>query len=362
MEICRVELKGKSDNSYDIRIGCGLSEKLAEELQNAPIANAYAIITDSNVEKIYGKKLLQDFKNNGIHAHLISFPAGEKSKGRSTKEKIEDKMLELAFGRDTCIIALGGGVVGDVAGFAAATYMRGIPYIQVPTTLLAMVDSSIGGKVAVDTPHAKNAIGAFHQPKKVIADLNFLKSLPKKELADGLAEMIKHALVKDKGFFGFLEKSIDKIMNCDFAVLEPAVKTSCRIKAAVVMQDEKEKGMRKILNYGHTIGHAVESALSYKISHGNAIAIGMSYAAKISAKLGFLDEESVIRQNNLLEHAGLPHKLSRHKLKPKKIIEHMRYDKKIAGSRLNFVLLNSIGDAFVSDKITFEDARDILEG
>lgn len=361
MEICRVELKGAYDYSYDIAIGCGLSEKLAEELQKTQIANAYAIITDSNVEKIYGKKLLQDFKNKDIHAHLISFPAGEKSKSRKIKEKIEDRMLELALGRDTCIIALGGGVAGDVAGFAAATYMRGIPCIQVPTTLLAMVDSSIGGKVAVDTLHAKNAIGAFHQPKKVIADLNFLKSLPKKEMANGLAEMIKHALVKDKGFFSFLEKNIGRILNCDFAILEPAVKMNCRIKASVVMQDEKERGMRKILNYGHTIGHAVESALSYKISHGNAIAIGMSYAAKISAKLGFLDEESAIRQGNLLEHAGLPHKLSHSKLKPQKIIERMRYDKKITGSRLNFVLLNSIGDAFVSDKITFEDVRDALE-
>lgn len=361
MEICRVELKVASDNSYDIVIGCGLSEKLAEELQKTQIANAYTIITDSNVERIYGKKLLQDLKSKGIHSHLISFPAGEKSKSRKIKEKIEDSMLKLALGRDTCIIALGGGVVGDVAGFAAATYMRGIPYIQVPTTLLAMVDSSIGGKVAVDTRHAKNSIGAFHQPKKVIADLNFLKTLPKKELANGLAEMIKHALVKDKNFFSFLEKNIGKILNRDFGALETAVKMSCRIKSLVVMQDEKERGMRKILNYGHTIGHAVESALNYKISHGNAIAIGMYYAAKISAKLGFLDEESAIRQNNLLEHAGLPHKLSHSKLNFKKIIEHMRYDKKIIGSWLNFVLLNSIGGAFVSDKVTFEDIRDILE-
>ena len=270
-------------------------------------------------------------------------------------------MLRLALGRDSCIIALGGGVVGDLAGFAAATYMRGIPYIQVPTTLLAMVDSSIGGKVGVDTLHAKNAIGAFYQPKKVIIDLNFIKTLPKNEIANGLAEIIKQALIKDKNFFHFLEKNIDKILSYDLYILKQTIKRSCEIKASIVMQDEREKGIRKILNYGHTIGHAIESALNYKISHGQAIAIGMSYAAKLSAKLGFLHEGSVIRQNNLLEYIGLPHKLSHHKLKPRKILEHIQYDKKIINGKINFVLLNSIGDVIISDKITLEDIKQILE-
>src|SRR3989338_963377 len=179
MEICRIDLRGESDNSYDILIDNGLFENLAAELKRKPIANSYAIITDSNVSKVYGKKLLKNFNNKDIHAHLIIFSAGEKNKTRKTKEKIENDMLRLNLGRDSCIIALGGGVVGDLAGFAAATYMRGIPYIQVPTTLLAMVDSSIGGKVGVDTIHAKNAIGAFYQPKKVIIDLDFLNTLQK---------------------------------------------------------------------------------------------------------------------------------------------------------------------------------------
>lgn len=361
METCRVELKEEVDNSYDILIGDGLVDDLVQELKQNPIANAYAIITDSNVEKVYGKKLLKDLQKKNLHLHLISFPAGEKGKNRKTKEKIEDKMLNLALGRDTCIIALGGGVVGDVSGFVAATYMRGVPYIQVPTTLLAMVDSSIGGKVAVDTKKAKNSIGAFYQPKKVIIDLNFLKTLPKNEFVNGLVEVIKHALIKDRNFFHFIEKNIGKILNYDLDILRHTIKRSCEIKAEIVMQDEKEKGLRKILNYGHTIGHAIESASNYKISHGNAIAIGMSYATKLSAKLGFLDEGSVIRQNNILEYIGMPHKISHHKLNPKKILDHIQFDKKIINGKINFVLLNAIGDSFISDNITLEGIKNILE-
>lgn len=361
MEVCRVDLKEEEVNSYDILIGVGLFDKIADELKTKPIANAYAVITDSSVGKLYGKKLLKSLRSKNLHAHLIDFPAGEKSKTRKTKENIEDEMLRLSLKRDTCIIALGGGVTGDVAGFVAATYMRGIPYIQVPTTLLAMVDSSIGGKVGVDTAQAKNVIGAFYQPKKIIIDLNFLKTLPKNELVNGLSEIIKHALIKDKDFFHFLEKNIDKILKYDLEILKQIIKRSCEIKTSIVMQDEKEKGVRKILNYGHTIGHAIESALNYKISHGQAIAIGMSYAAKLSAKLGFLHEGSVIRQNNLLEYIGLPHKLSHHKLKSRKILEHIEYDKKIVNGRINCVMLNSIGDAFVSDKVNTEDIKGILE-
>lgn len=361
MEICHVRLREEVDNSYDIFIDNRLIDNLAVDLKRSPIANAYAIVTDSNVGKLYGKKLLNDLQNKNIYAHLITFPAGEKHKNRKTKEMIENEMLDLALGRDTCIIALGGGVVGDLAGFVAATYMRGIPYIQIPTTLLAMVDSSIGGKVGIDTMHAKNVIGAFYQPKKVIIDLNFLKTLPKSELINGLAEIVKLALIKDKDFFHFLEKNIDKILGYDLNALKQTIKRCCEIKASIIVQDEKEKGLRRILNYGHTIGHAIESALNYKISHGHAIAIGMSYAAKLSAKQGFLHEGSVIRQNNLLEYIGLPRRLSHHRLKPNKILEHVQYDKKIRNSRISFVLLNSIGDTFISDEITLEDIKNILE-
>ncbi|MBI2541085.1 3-dehydroquinate synthase [Candidatus Woesearchaeota archaeon] len=361
METVKIDLNKETDDSYDIFIDSFLFDGLADELKRKPAANSYAVITDSNVGKIYGKKLLKNLQDDEINSHLISFSAGEKSKSRKTKERIEDEMLRLGLGRGTCIIALGGGVVGDLAGFVAATYMRGIPYIQVPTTLLAMADSSIGGKVAVDTPHAKNSVGSFHQPKKVVIDINFLKTLPKKEIANGLAEIIKHALIKDKDFFHFLEKNIDGILKCDLEALKQAIKRSCEIKADIVAEDEKEKGLRKILNYGHTIGHAIESALKYGISHGEAVAVGMCCAAKLAAKKGFLDEGSVIRQNNLLDHAGLPHKLSHHKLKPKIILERIKYDKKIINGRINFVLLNSIGNAFVSDDVTLEDIKKILE-
>ncbi len=361
MEKCSVNLKNESDNSYDILIGSWLLKSLAEDLKKNSAANEYAIITDSNVAKIYGEKLLKDFEKNNLHAHLIVFPAGEKSKTRATKEKIENHMMNLNLRRDTCIIALGGGVVGDVAGFVAATYMRGIPYMQVPTTLLSMVDSSIGGKVGIDTKDAKNVIGAFYQPKKVVIDISLLKTLPNSEISNGISEIIKHALIRDKDFFHFIEKNIDRIMNCDEDTLIKVIKRSCEIKAFVVAEDEKEKGIRKILNYGHTIGHAIESSLNYKISHGNAIAIGMSYAAKLSARLGFLHEGSVIRQNNLFQYAGLPHKLSHHKLKPKKILEHVQYDKKILNGKINFILLNSIGDAVISDSVSTDDIKNILE-
>lgn len=361
MESVRIDLRKEAGSSYEIVIGSFMLDWIADDLKSNPIANSYAIITDSIVEKAYGKKLLKKLQNNGIHAHLISFPAGENSKSRKTKEKIEDKMLGLDLGRDCCIIALGGGVVGDLAGFVAATYQRGIPYIQVPTTLLAMADSSIGGKVAVDTLHAKNSIGAFYQPKKVVIDLNFLKTLPKRELANGLAEVIKHALIKDGNFFHFLEKNISRILECDLEALKYAIRRCCEIKSSVVADDEKEKGLRKILNYGHTIGHAAESALNYKMSHGEAIAIGMCYAAKLSAKKGFLDEGSVIRQNNLIAHAGLPHRLSHHNIKPKMILERIKYDKKIIDGRINFILLNSIGNAFISDEVSLEDIKNIIE-
>ena len=360
METVRVDLKEEIDSSYDIRIGEGLADSLAAELKNKPIADAYAIISDSNVAKLYGKKMLGDFHKKNLRAYLIAFPAGEKNKSRKIKEKIENEMLRLSLKRDACIIALGGGVTGDLAGFTAATYMRGIPFIQVPTTFLAMADSSIGGKTAVDARNAKNVIGSFHQPKKVIIDLNFLKTLPKKELTNGLAEAIKHALIKDKDFFRFLEKNMDKIFELDSKILSLSIKRSCEIKAKIVMQDEFEKGIRKLLNYGHTIGHAIESALNYKISHGDAVAIGMSHAASLSARLGFLEQGSLIRHNNLLLRAGLMHKISHHELKPKKILENVQYDKKIMGGKINFVLLKSIGDAFVSDKVAIEDIKNII--
>ena len=237
MEICRVEINENASSSYDILIGRGLFDNLADELKKNPIANSYAVISDSNVGIAHGRRLVKNFRSGGINAHLFTFAAGEKSKSRRTKEIIEDEMLKHELKRDTCIIALGGGVVGDVAGFAAATYMRGVPYIQVPTTLLAQVDSSIGGKVGVNTKYAKNIIGAFYQPKKVIIDLNFLKTLPKNELSNGLAELIKHAAIKDKNFFHFLETNMDEILKYDLDLLKSAVRRSCEIKASVVAQD-----------------------------------------------------------------------------------------------------------------------------
>ena len=359
MEACRIDLK-KEDESYDMLIGNGIIDDFVSELK-IKTASSYVIITDSNVKKYHSDKLLASLKKKNLNVHQIFFKAGEQSKTRKTKEKIENEMLEIGVKRDSCIIAFGGGVVGDMAGFVASTYLRGIPYIQIPTTLLAMADSSIGGKVGVDTEYSKNSIGAFYQPKKVIMDLNFLRTLPKDEFANGMVELIKHGLIKDKDFFHFIEKNLGKIFEQDQKILSSAIKRSCEIKSSIVSIDEKETGARKILNYGHTIGHAIESALDYKIKHGEAIAVGMHHAAKISSRLGFLDEGSAIRQDNLLRKMGFKLKLSHHELKPGKILRFMENDKKIINGKINFILLKSMGDAFVHDGLTFEDLKEFLE-
>ncbi|MCK5722900.1 MAG: 3-dehydroquinate synthase [Gammaproteobacteria bacterium] len=355
----RVNLKKQIDNSYDIIIGENLLNKIPKELKQRPLANKYIIITDSNGEKLYGNSLLKEMKKNGLKTYLISFKAGEKSKTRKTKETIENRMMEYDLGRDTLVIAVGGGVVGDIAGFVAATYYRGISYIQVPTTLLAFADSSIGGKTAVDTGFGKNLIGAFHQPKRVYIDTTTLKTLPKKEMKNGIAETIKHAVIKDKGFFRYLEKNVKQLIKKDPVVIEYITKRNCEIKAKIVEMDEKEKGQRKILNYGHTIGHAIEAASNYKMTHGNAVALGMVAAAKISIELGYMSMKDMIRQNNLIEAAKLPVILP--DIGIENIIKAMQYDKKIIDDKIMFVLPKKIGDVFFTDEVSLKLVKKVLD-
>ncbi|MGH7884712.1 MAG: 3-dehydroquinate synthase, partial [Thermodesulfobacteriota bacterium] len=270
-----VRLNKTVNDSYSIFIGKGITEFIFEQIKTQNLAYSYVIITDSNVKQLYGDILLKKMRLIFPRVELISFPAGEQNKNRETKSYLEDKMLELKFARDSAIIALGGGVVGDIAGFVAATYVRGLNYIQIPTSLVACVDSSIGGKTAVDTKHGKNLIGAFHQPKAVFINTDTLKTLNKKEINEGLAEVIKYGVIMDKNFFSYLEENIEEVHKHDDEVILNIIKTSCMIKAEVVKKDEKESNLRKILNFGHTIGHAIEQLSEYTISHGEAISRGM---------------------------------------------------------------------------------------
>jgi 3-dehydroquinate synthase len=253
---------------------------------------------------------------------------------------------------------LGGGVIGDLAGFVAATYLRGVPLIQIPTTLLAQVDSSIGGKVAIDHGQLKNKIGAFYQPKLVITDIATLKTLDTKTLIDGLAEVIKYAVIRDKEFLTYIEGNLDKIKSLDNKALEEIVFRSAKIKVEIVEKDEKDLGLRAILNYGHTVGHAIESASDFKVEHGKAVAIGMLAAAKISNRMGILDKNELLRLKSLIERAGLPTKIPN--LKVKEIIQTIKHDKKILRGKIRFVLPKLIGRVFITDEVSLSLVEQIL--
>ena len=349
----------RTESPYKIVIGMGLLNQIPKILKNKPLGSSYAIITDSNVKKLYGNKLLEELHKEKIKAELLSFKAGEKSKTRNVKEDIEDKIIARGFGRDAAVIALGGGVVGDVAGFIAATLYRGINLIQIPTTLLAQVDSSIGGKAAVNHDLGKNLIGTFYNPKIVFSDVSTLKSLPKSEFVNGLAEVIKHALILDKDFFVFLEENIGRIINLDEDILISTIKRSCEVKKTVVEKDEKEENFRRILNFGHTIGHSLELASNYKLSHGEAVSIGMVVESEISKELGLLKEEYVSRIKGLLKKANLPIKLPED-IELKKIIYGTMLDKKTVKKVPHYTLLEGIGKAKINVRVSEEILSRVL--
>ena len=342
METVHLNLKKAHNNSYDILIDKNLLNKIPTILKKEKLANRYLIITDNNIQKLFGNKLLKKLKNKNLKVDLISFKAGEQSKNISTYAQLIESTHKLGLDRNSAIIALGGGVVGDIAGLVAATYMRGIAYIQIPTSLLAQVDSSIGGKVAIDLNRGKNSCGAFYQPKAVYIDISLLKNLPKKELLNGLAEIVKHAIIQDKQLFSYIEENINKILKKDEKTLTKIIKRNCQIKAKIVQLDEKELNLRKIVNYGHTIGHALETLTNYKkYSHGQAISIGMVVESKISNKLGWLTKEDLDQQIKLFKKLGLPTKLP--KLQPNKIINELKKDKKAVSGKVQFTLPKKIG-------------------
>ena len=349
-----IDVKNK-ESYYKIVIGKGLLNQIPKILKNKPLGNDYAIVTDSNVKELYGNKLLEGLHNEDIEAELFSFKAGEENKTRNVKEEMEDKIIASGFGRDMAIIALGGGVVGDVAGFVAATLYRGVNLIQVPTTLLAQVDSSIGGKAAINHQSGKNLIGTFYNPKIVFADVDALKSMPKSEFANGLVEMIKHALILDKDHFIFLENNIDRITALEEDILISAIKRSCEAKKIAVEKDEKEENFRKILNFGHTIGHSLESASNYNLAHGEAVSIGIMAESEISKELGLLNEKDVSRIKYLLRKANLPIEVPK-SIEAEKIIYGTMSDKKTIKKVPYYTLLEGIGKA----KINVNVSEDIL--
>jgi len=342
MEKIKVHLKKSEDKSYEIIIGEGILEQIPLDLKKLNLAHSYVIITDSKVASLYGEGLLQGFKRAELRTHLISFPAGEKHKNRETKTRLEDEMLGLRMGRDSVVVALGGGVVGDVAGFVAATYNRGVPCVQVPTTVVACVDSSIGGKTGVDTTHGKNLIGSFHQPWSVYIDIETLRTLSKKEIREGLAEVVKYGIIKDETFFEFLEKEITHELSFTSDVLSHIIKRSCQIKSEVVELDEKESNLRKILNFGHTIGHAIENLSDYKISHGQAISMGMIAEGKIALEMGLWKKAEFDRLVSLLKRTGLPTEFPDY-FEVSLIIDTMKLDKKSRGGRIEMALPAKLG-------------------
>ncbi len=331
--------------SYEIVIGSGLLGS-ADIYKSLPRGRTALVVSNQTVAPLYADKLSAALK--GIYADVqqVVLPDGEAYKDWPTLNLIFDHLLAKACDRKTVLFALGGGVIGDMTGFAAACYMRGVPYVQVPTTLLAQVDSSVGGKTAINHPAGKNMIGAFYQPRMVIADLDTLDSLPEREISAGLAEVIKYGPIADNDFFVWLEQNLDSLLRRDKQALAYAIRRSCEIKAWVVGQDEREAGLRAILNFGHTFGHAIEAALGFgKWLHGEAVGCGMVMAADLSQRLGFIDESYLRRITQIVERAGLPVKAPA--LGASTYIELMRVDKKAEAGNLQFVLIETPGRAGV---------------
>lgn len=333
------------ERSYPIHIGANL---LGEARLYVPHVKGkrVAVVTDRVVAPLYLERVQRALAQAGAQAVPVLIDDGEQAKGWATLDRVIDALLAARLGRDALVVALGGGVVGDLAGFAAAVYQRGVPFIQAPTTLLAQVDSSVGGKTAINHARGKNMVGAFHQPLAVIADVASLDTLPDRELRAGIAEVIKHGLILDLAFVGWLEANMEKLLARDRAALEHAVRRSCELKAQVVAADERESGLRAILNFGHTFGHAIEAGVGYgRWLHGEAVAAGMVMAADLSVRAGSLHRADAERVKALIARAGLP--VQGPKLAPERYLELMQVDKKAADGNVRFILLDGLGRALL---------------
>ncbi|MGA9694950.1 MAG: 3-dehydroquinate synthase [Dehalococcoidales bacterium] len=345
-------------SSYSIIIGAGILNQTGEKLKALGLTDKAVIVTNPVVNKLYGEIVRQSMIDAGFQPTVLEIPDGEKYKTLASAGKLYAQLAACGAERSTPVLALGGGVIGDLAGFVAATYLRGVPLVQIPTTLLAQCDSSIGGKTAVDHGQLKNEIGAFYQPKITISDIAVLQSLPQPEFCGALAEVIKYAVIKDEEFFLYLEKNLDQIKSLDNNVLEAVVAKSARIKVGFVEADEKDTGLRNMLNFGHTVGHAVESVSNFRVSHGQAVSIGMVAAAGLAVKLELMDKADAVRLKKLLQRAGLMTALPPLEIAP--LLQAMRYDKKVQGGKIRFVLPRAIGQVFITDDVNPAAVESVL--
>ncbi len=342
---------GLEERSYPIYIGEDSFEKACQYLEENSIGKKYCIISDDKVVELYGKRFLADLCAIGLQGELVTFPQGESNKHLQTVGDLASKMAQKGFDRKDAIIAVGGGVTGDIAGFLASAYMRGIPFIQVPTTLLSQVDSSVGGKTGVDIPEGKNLVGAFYQPKAVFIAPAVLKTLPRKEILGGLAEVIKYGVIRDSEFLQFLKDKREAILALESRELAQLIFTCCKIKAEVVEEDETESNVRRILNYGHTIGHAVEAASDFTLIHGLAVSIGMAAVNKIAVELGYINEKDENYILGLLNEYGLPVKIPL-ELDRTRIKKYLLTDKKTVDGNVNFIFPQGIGKTIIRGDIS----------
>ncbi|MGB3203965.1 MAG: 3-dehydroquinate synthase [Crinalium sp.] len=357
--VIRVELP---EQSYDIAIASGSLDQLGEQCSGLSLGKKVLVVSNPVVFKHYGERAIASLKSAGFDVYTCILPAGERYKTLNSIQKIYDVALEHRLERSSTMVALGGGVIGDMTGFAAATWLRGINFVQVPTTLLAMVDASVGGKTGVNHPQGKNLIGAFYQPRLVLIDPEILKTLPVREFRAGMAEVIKYGVIWDAGLFSQMEESkrLDQMRYLNEGLLTEILNKSCQAKADVVSKDEKEAGLRAILNYGHTIGHAVESLTGYRVvNHGEAVAIGMVAAGEIAVHLQLWDKESTQRQDALIKKAGLPTRLPAG-LDIDAIADVLQTDKKVKAGKVRFILPTQIGVVTITDEVPAEVIRQVL--
>jgi 3-dehydroquinate synthase len=347
--------------SCSILIGHGLIGTVGKLLSDNKPGQKFAIITNPKVNSLFGENVAQGLDESGFDQLILEVTDSETAKSLDMAKRLYRELSDNSFDRDSCIIGLGGGVVGDLAGFVAATYMRGIDLVHIPTTLLAQVDSAIGGKTGVNLPEGKNLVGAFHQPLMVISDIETLKTLPDEDFRSGLAEVVKYGVLAEPELFDDLEKNLDAILNRDERMLTKIVTTCSSIKARLVEEDEHDHGKRLMLNYGHTLGHALEAATGYTgYRHGGAVAIGMLFAAKLSVKLGLLNEAEMQRISDAISSSGLPTNIAR-RMDAEVLLKFMYTDKKNKAGKLRLILPTRIGDAVISDAAGPELVRSTLE-
>jgi len=352
---------GLGEKSYDILIGYPLGE-IGGMLKKYTKGIKSLIVTNPTIAEYYLETVERSLQEAGFRVFVAQVPDGEKHKSQTEASRLYAKCVEYRLERESIIVGLGGGVIGDLAGYVAATFMRGLPIVQVPTTFLAQVDSSVGGKVAVNLPEGKNLVGSFYQPFLVYIDLAVLKTLPVEEMEAGMAEVVKYGIILDKNFFEYLEEKIGKLRELDLEVLERVVAQCCKLKARVVEKDEREKGLRSILNFGHTLGHALEALTDYKkYKHGEAVAIGMVGACRIAEEMGMFKKEARDRIERLIEKAGLPGRIGV-ELSIDDIIQVLSLDKKVRAGKVRFVLPERMGRVVVRDDVPEHIVKDVIRG